>query len=651
MRNKSYVLTLLFLVAAFSGYCQISYSNPDRFEKYSLGSIKPSGWIKAQMERDLEDGLTGHFDQINPTVTHNLFIHSNRYSGRQYDQMKSWWSGEHEGYWKESVLCIAFLTDNATYKKIAKNWIDDILASTDSSGYMGIYYKSLEPNSRYMHVGENGELWTQSFVFRMMLSYYEFTGDPKVLKAVEKGVHLTMKAYAETNPFLNGEGGVSHGIGFFYILKWLSCITNDLSYDEFALKLYRDLNNSNIRDDDFTLINLMDSVRMFQAHGAHVSEAFFIPWYLKSIKGGPDMENVCKNTWKKLNYSTSSGGAMVCDEDVRGQKGKSDGFYEYCTNVEMVNSLTTVLSLTADLSIADHIEKLTFNALQGARLADLKALSYLTSDNRLQTDSIKQGGREVYDACHAAACCALNGGRLMPFYVQSMWMRDSLDKGLIATLYGPCMLKTQIDGVNVNIQEDTQYPFSDEIGFDVSASENKKFAICLRKPFHVTKIKISGISEKEMSDFGGYVVINREWGQNNKFRIQFDFDIKKIEQPKSQSEEKNEYYFQRGPIVYALPFPCQMDTVKEHGESKFYQLVMSPTDSLGWDYMLQKDPHISFFKTDNKNYLHPFDNPLMGLNCKFVESKRKISLVPMGNTILRRVTFPQDDEKFIKTIE
>ena len=628
MKNRFYLTILLLLVSGSSGFTQNKNFTSVTYQILPLGSIKPSGWIRSQMERDLVGGLPGHFDQINNTVDHDLFVNSDRQSGILIDNMKSWWSGEHEGYWKESLVCLAFLTDNDKYKAKAEKWINDILASTDSTGYIGIYCSKKEANCRYLHEGENGELWTQTLIFETMLAYYEYTGKAEVLKAVKKGVHLTMKKYASVNPFMADDGGVSHGIAFFNILEWLHRISDDPSYANFAVKLYDKFNHSKVRDNDLTEHNLLDSKRKFEGHGAHVAEGLFMPWFIANLTKQEDMRVASQNAMEKLKFHITPGGAMVCDENIRQQQGTADNFYEYCSNVELVNSLKTVLAYSGELSVSDMIEKLTFNALQGARLPNLKALSYLTSDNRLYMSKTNHEGRETYDSSHkAAACCALNGGRLMPFYVQGMWMRDTSNNCLVATLYGPNILDTKIDNVNVNIKEDTRYPFLDDIVFEVNPSKSKKFSICLRKPFNVENIKISGISAKEIHDCGTYIVINRTWEKSNKFTVQFDFDIKRVEQPVLHSEQKSEFYFQRGPIVYALPFPYKTDTIREHNSSKFYQFLMNPTDSLGWTYCLPEDTKITLFKTNNKNYLYPFDKPVIGLKCKFNKGEKPFILV------------------------
>ncbi len=181
------------------------------------GEVMPQGWMKEQIRLDLEDGYLSKFDKINHTVTHNLFVKQDRTSGGSYDGLQCWWSGEHEGYWKDGVLRMAFLSGNEALKSKAIAWLDEIVAAQGSDGYIGIYGDCGKDNCRYHHMGENGELWTQSRIFQVLMAGYEFTGNEKWFIALKKAVDNTITHDPGNyfNPEKKNFGGVSHGIGFF----------------------------------------------------------------------------------------------------------------------------------------------------------------------------------------------------------------------------------------------------------------------------------------------------------------------------------------------------------------------------------------------------------------------------------------------------
>lgn len=630
--NKSVLILIGFLILnSCNKPIEKTYG---KYQHLPFGSIEPKGWITNQMERDLDSGLTGHFDKFGKTVTYDLFVNQNRTSEEKYGGLKCWWSGEHEGYWKDGVLRSAFLINDSEFKTKATKWMEDILSNIDESGYIGIYSKE----SRYNHTGENGELWSQSRILMPLIAYYEFTKDERVLKAIEKSVQLTMDAYSNKTAWIKGEGGVSHGIGYFEVLEWLHRTTDNKAYATFSKYLYNDFNESKIRDFDLQKQHLLDMDTKFKKHGAHIAEGFFVPQYIAELTKNDTMKLAANNAMDKLNYHTTPGGAMVCAEDVKQTKGSADEYYEYCTTTEFLNPLGIILSNTGDFTIADRMEKTTFNALQGGRLHDLKALSYITAENRLNIDPSHKGARETYDAYHrAAACCALNGGRVMPYFVQHMWKKDHADITLTAMLYGPNELNTEIAGTKIKIVEDTNYPFSDKVTFNMELEAPTAFELVLRKPHNCSSLDIDGIDKKDFQVMDDRVIISRKWDENSSFEVSFNFDVEK-------KSDNDKIYLQRGPLVYTLPFEYETDTLKTHKNTKFHQFAMHVKDSTGSDYMIPSDSKFQFKTTGNMNFDFPFDTPLVSLNGNMATKEgeiKNVELVPLGNTVIRMTSFKQ----------
>lgn len=610
------------------------------------GEIQPRGWIREQLHRDLTEGYIGSFDKVHPTVTHNLFVKQNRRSEKQYKIVKEWWSGEHEGYWKDAVVRMAFLTHNEEYIKQATEWIDDIIKNMGEEGYIGIYEDCKEPTCRFNHEKGNGELWTTSRILMAMLAYYEYTGDEKVLSAAEQASKLIISEYRDRNYFSKTSkgGGVSHGIGFFENLEWLYRITQDQSYLDAAVKLYRDFNQGKVRDDDLKLSLLLDTTRYFRKHGAHVAEGIFVPHFVTAIDGKSEYKQASEMSVRKLNYHITPGGAMRCDEWVKGRRGTADERYEYCSIAEMISPLNKIIAFAGDFQLADQVETMTFNAGQGARFPVLKGLSYLTSDNRIKINHKEIGHRESYDASHrAASCCVLNGGRLMPYYVEGMWMKDVKNGGLVAVLYGPNEVKTTIKNVKVKVKEQTNYPFSGEVCFTVNLAKKLEFPMILRKPHGCTSVDLYGIDEAEVREAKDKMIITKEWKKNDTFSIHFHFEVEKVAQPSSKTVRGEGYYVKRGPLVFALPFEHRMETIKEYHNSGFYRYKLKVKDKESWNYKMPTDANFKFeSNVGNKKLLHPWDKPVVGLKGNMINKqgeKVSVELVPEGNTIFRRVTF------------
>ncbi len=610
------------------------------------GSIRPGGWIREQLNRDLDEGYIGSFDHINPTVTYDLFEKQNRRSKRKFSMRKEWWSGEHEGYWKDAVIRMAFLTDNDSFKKRAKAWMEGVVAASNrEDGYIGIYSDGERVGTRFNHQSGNGELWATSRILMAMLAYYEYTEDKKVLEAAEKAAQLIMDHYAEENYFAATSygGGVSHGIGFFENLEWLYRITGKQEYLGFAEQLYNDFNSVQVRDDDLQTNQLLKEDTLFEKHGAHIAEGLFVPRMIAAIKDDELLGEAADNVLEKLEKQTTPSGAMRCDEWIKGRIGTADERYEYCGIAEMISPLNKMLAFSGNLSLADRIETMTFNAGQGARFPVLKALSYFSKDNRIKINHREIVRRESYDAAHfAAVCCVLNGGRLMPYYVEGMWMKPAGSEGVAAMLYGPNRLHSNIKNIPVTIDEKTDYPFSDTVTFSVNPKEPVSFPLMLRRPHNCKEIKLKlpeGAVAKETKDM---IIIENNWKEGDRVEAVFNFEIEKIRQPASASVKGQGFYLKRGPLVFALPFPHEVTPVKEHRNSGFYRYRIVAKEKTTWNYRLHMEQPASLVTPQTDHMNTPWDQPVIKLKVQLADDKgiqKEVELVPMGNTVFRRVTF------------
>jgi len=611
----------------------------------------PEGWIKRQMERDLTEGYVGHFHKVHPTVSHDVFLKQDRLSKRRFSFEKEWWSGEHEGYWKDSVIRMAFLTGNREYIRRSHQWIREILENTGEDGYIGIYRKGDEPYHRFRHPRGNGELWTTSRILMAMLAYYEFTGNVNVLEAAETAVMLDMDQYRDQNYFSaeSRGGGVSHGIGFFEVLEWLYRLTKKTEYLDFACKLYDNFNRGRVRDDDLKTSRLQDINRLFKKHGAHIAEGLFVPALIAQITELPEHRKAEKKVFSKLKVHTTPGGAMRCDEWIKGRRGTADERYEYCGIAEMISPLSRIISMTGDLELSDRIETMVLNAGQGARLPVLTALSYLTSDNRIRINHWELGGRETYDAVHlAAACCVLNGGRVMPYFVEAMWLKDMNEDGLTANLFGPCRIHTELGGIRVEVSEETGYPFSDRVRFMFSPAQPVSFPFSIRKPHGCRSVEVSHPAGAVMEDHDDRITLRHTWKKGDPVDIRFHFQVRKVKQPRSSTVPARGLYLKRGPLVYALPFGHRIKKRKEYRGSGFHRYRIRATDRKGWKYKIRSDTDFHFMAAKDENPLYPWENGTVKLTGSLVNNHNKpvpVELVPMGSTIFRRVTFALDDDQ------
>jgi uncharacterized protein len=624
------------------------------FTAFRIGEVRPAGWIKSQMERDVTQGLVAYFDKLTPEeMTDDLWGSTRR--GKVPDSLKSswrkdlmWWRGEQQGYWWDGLLRNAFLTDNKEAMEKMKKIIEHLISTQDTDGYIGIY----KAECRYSNEDGNGELWTQHQGTWVLLTWYDITGDEKALTAVKKSVDCTMRAFNATakNPF-NTElyGGASHGLMYSENVAWLYRITKEIKYRDYAVWLYQAYCESKRFDNDIHYSFLKDSSYNFIGHSAHSFEhlrPLMNSWYLT---GAPELGILYKNYITKLDKVILPSGAGFGFENMWSLIADPDSTpVEYCDITELQLSSTFASLMTGATYWSNMTEKLFFNAAQGARLPDCKAVTYCKSDNCNHLDGKLLGyhkkayageedSRYKYSPTHndVAECCAPQATRCYPYYVSNMWMRT--DKGVVAQLFGPCILNTKINGVKIQIEEVTDFPFEDKITFQINPEQEGEFEVMIRIPDWGSSNVIIA-DGADIKNENGFCLLNKKWKKGDQINISFKPEII------VRKANNGESYLQRGELVYALNIPSTDKKIKEWPVKGFYdQYFMAQK---GFDYNLAFDGSagnaFGFTLATTKAGDNRWINSPVMLKGKMINGKgekKEVTLVPMGSTILRKVTF------------
>lgn len=609
-----------------------------KFKTFPLGTIRPTGWMLSQLQNDLTSGFAGCLDSLTERAATDLFTNRIESSSQQF----AWWDSETRGNWLWGYTMMAGLADLPEHQARVNELIDKLKSTQDPDGYIGIYSRS----SRYEHgADENGELWGQGRALLTLLSHYELTGEESSLRAAQAAANLTIGQYGAHSYFHNPVTpneltGMTHGLCYVDVMEWLYAITGEVQYRDFGVWLYQDFNEMQLPfpNDDMALKNLLKRQRYFNGHAVHTVEHLRALLFAVADGNLPQSETALANALWKLRHYTLPSGAVIGDEGMHGQPLPDIG-YEYCTLTELLFSLTSVLQKTGDRSIGDWVESLAFNAAQGARFADGTGLAYLSIDNRTsalndRADSYShlhdKHGRFKYSPTHedVACCCNPNSVRLLPHTISRMWMGH--ENGVAAVTYGPCVLRTKINDVDVTITEETDYPFEDSIRFTVSPLQPVDFELLLRKPAWSVTVTIEGAQAHEKD---GWLVISKMWNADDSFTITFHPKVEVVPYP------TGEYAVRRGPLQYVYPIEHQLHSIKDYPLEEFHDYEVTPVDvEQAYQPVIldatKPEYGLRFQKAAAKETHPNWDQPQAWLEAGGYR------LIPMGCTILRRSSFP-----------
>ena len=633
-----------------------SHNNNNRLDRTRLSDVRAGGWLKAQVQRDLDSGFAGVLDQLTDRVRNDLFsqrvaawVTNHNGSGmhvaageesRPYDLEGDpdvhWFDAETRGNWLWGTLMMAHLSEDPDQIARAHARVLELRATQDDDGYIGAYV----PGVRFSRPDvENAELWAQSRALLILLAHYELTSDQESLTAAIRSADLTLQHFGPGRPHFHTPEprhdvtGMTHGLNYTDPLDRLTELTGDEKYRAFALWLYDDFSEQPrpFQNDDMARANAADPTRPLSSHAAHTAE------HLRPLMlGSRGDRRLVDSALRKVRLFSLPSGALVGDESVHGVPLPDSG-YEVCTMAEQLWSLCEALRLTTDAPIGDWIERLFFNAIQGARSADGRDVSYLTADTRLLARIerpdvyalIQDGvGRYKVSPTHEdiAACCVANATRIVAHYVAGAWLRTP-DGAVVAALHGPSSVRIQVDGQRVSIHARTAYPFEDTLRFEVETDSPIQFQLRVRRPGWATAFRGNF---PELTEDGSWFVVDRLWSPGDVLVLDLDADIVSV------PYANGEVAVQRGPLQFVQPIAHRERELKPYGLPGFHDAELLPVDLKsvarypilpdqdGLGLVVSRDPEADLD--------HPWDRPPVTL-----EGAER--LVPLGSARLRRAGF------------
>jgi hypothetical protein len=338
---------------------------------------------------------------------------------------------------------------------------------------------------------------------------------------------------------------------------------------------------------------------------------------------------------------------------------------EFCSAVEMMFSLESILEITGQVSYADQLEKIAFNALPAQATDDFMYRQYFQQANQVMAtnkmrnfDTNHDGTDVCYGLLTGYPCCTANMHQGWPKFTQNLWYTTA-DGGLAALVYSPSEVKTK----EVTIKEETNYPFSERIKFTFTTVKRSKFPFHLRVPAWCKSatVKINGQTWKQ-SEGNQIVKIEREWKAGDVVELTLPMHIYR------NTWQENSVSVERGPLTYGLKIGEEMKLVKNpnppgsYGGEEFYEV--RPTTP--WNYGLTEDKYQVVENSATGKYPWNLENAPISIKTKArripswqlynemagplpfsktyrmetAKEEEEIILVPYGCTNLRISQFP-----------
>ena len=585
------ILSILLLLSSCGKKdININYrNNPEpllqnAYIKLPLGIVKPSGWLKSQLENQSE-GLTGNLDDFWPDLVNSSW------RGRNGE---AWERGP---YYLDGLVPLAYLLNDERLISKVKSWIEPIIASSSDTGWYG--------------PAKNKDRWPLAVANKVLMQYYEATGDKRALNVLTKYfryLHDSKPDWPDNE--WRGVRAMENAVTGYWLYRqtgepWiLETITsiqkNSSDWTTYYEKFPWD--SAAVADKKIPLNWGPDGLT---AHVVNNAMAIKYPglWYQQS-KDERFKKAVFSGIKKyDLNHG-QAGGRFSGDEHLAG-KNPGHGS-ELCSVVEYMYSLEELYAILGDNTLADRLEILAYNSLPGTTTPDMWAHQYDQQSNQVLVSVAKRDWTtngdysNIYGLMPDFACCLANMHQGWPKYVESMWMATN-DNGLALVTYGPSTVKARVgNGMEVTINEETDYPFNGSVKLTINTEKTVRFSIDLRIPGWADSVSIrfknKTIKVKNLSSYK----IKERWRNGDQIFIELPMNLR------MEKRYNNSLALLRGPLFFSLQINKEYKSIKINYDNFGYKGSVDWEIDPGspWNYGLVID------KTNIMHGMKVTENPL-----------------------------------------
>lgn len=647
-----------------SGSPSVAYSGALRV--LPPGAVQPDGWLRGYLEKQAS--------QLGSKLPQVSFPFTGAYWAEE-QEAESWAPWEQKGYWIDGATRLALVLQDQELLAQARKPIEYTLSHVDTEGYLGPEFFQ-DPKGDFHR-------WPHTVFFRSLAAVSDGQAAPRGFGGAQIAEAMKRHYLSDHASY----GTPVRNVTNIENMLWCYEKTGDPRLLALAEKSWREYSTVA----GATLQGDLSALRVFadtpiHAHGVTYIEIAKQPAILYMYTGKEEYLKFALAAQRRIfDHHMLISGIPSTSEYY--QTITSLDSHETCDIADHTWSWGYLLLATGNAVWADRVERACFNAGPGAIKNDWKALQYFSCPNQflatLDSDHNwpvfnEHGGRYMAYQPNPGlntACCGGNVHRIFPNYVIRMWMQTN-DGGLAAVLYGPSRVKASVgpDKQPVEIVQRTNYPFHEQIQFEIQSSHAVSFPLSLRIPgwCDAPRLTVNGAPVTAPPSGHGFVVLHRNFHPGDVITLTLPMKVAVSHWPQGGIG------VERGPLVYSLPIQEKWSTKVEpkYTTPEFPTWEARPDSD--WNYglnldtqKLESEVEVKVSPAASHQLLNPWEAPPITITVparkiedweletnpdnvaqkftpclpdlstsKVSDALERISLVPYGSTQLRVTIFP-----------
>lgn len=463
------------------------------------------------------------------------------------------WQGEFIGTWIDAACKTAwYLHDEVLHAKI-ENLIGNWLNTQEDDGYLGTY----DEKDRW----KSWDIWIQAHDLIGLISYYQYTGSEKTLKAATRVANRVLSEFGPGKRDLHT--GPHQGMASSAILEpiiWLYWISRDKRFLEFAQWLV---------DQDWEtpggpqiISSLLSGHGVAETANAKAAEMLIcLTGLLELYRATGEQRYLASvvKAWEDIvqHHLYITGSASIGEYFQKDFSLHNDGFNrtgETCVTMTWLYLNLSLGRLTGEARYFDRVEQALYNHLLSAQSPDGKGWAYYVG----LRDSKRFRWHTDPD------CCPTRGVRALA-QIPSNVMHIS-EGGLTINFYEDARVHARLfSGDDIEIRIKSQYPFDGNITLIFAMENSKQFSLSLRLPgwCQIWHVKINNGVELSPRMEKGYLILDQVWQNGDQITLSIEMPVSVVE---DRLGNHGRIALMRGPLVFAvdkryLPYGKLLDDV------------------------------------------------------------------------------------------